>query len=135
VGKSRSGVANTLRLLNLPTEIQVSIERGEISEGHARALLSIGDPELQRRAWEKVVGERLSVREAERISKDGKESTVSRETPPPAEKDPNVLEVQDQLRRALGTKVSLTTRGDKGRIEIEFYSQDDLERILGLLLS
>jgi ParB family chromosome partitioning protein len=133
VGKSRPGVANTLRLLQLPTDIQVSLERGELSEGHARALLSIGDPELQRRAWEKVVGERLSVREAERISKDGQQQNVSRETTPAA-KDPNIEAVEDHLRQRLGTKVSINNRRGRGKLEIEFYSEDDLHRIVTLLL-
>jgi ParB family transcriptional regulator, chromosome partitioning protein len=134
VGKSRSGIANTLRLLNLPTEIQVSLERGELTEGHARALLSIADAELQRRAWEKIVGERLSVREAERISKDPAEADVSRETRPVAEKDPNLVDIEDRLRSLFGTKVSISNRRGRGRLEIEFYSSDDLERILGMLL-
>lgn len=134
VGKSRSGIANTLRLLNLPTEIQVSLERGELTEGHARALLSIADAELQKRAWERIVGERLTVREAERMSKEDVPSVVSRETIPAAEKDANMLDLEDQLRRAFGTKVGISSRRGKGKIEIEFYSNDDLERILGILL-
>lgn len=134
VGKSRPGVANTLRLLQLPTEIQVSLERGELSEGHARALLSIADPELQRRAWEKVVGERLSVREAERITKEGQQQqSVSRETITAA-KDPNIEAVEDHLRQRLGTKVSINNRRGRGKLEIEFYSEDDLHRIVTLLL-
>ncbi|MDO8586489.1 MAG: ParB/RepB/Spo0J family partition protein [Armatimonadota bacterium] len=133
LGKSRSGVANTLRLLHLPTDIQVSLERGELTEGHARALLSISDPDLQRRAWEKIVGERLSVREAERISKDGSDGDVSRETIAPAAKDPNLQAVEDQLRQLFGTKVLISNRRGRGRLEIEFYSDDDLQRILALL--
>ena len=134
VGKSRPSVANTLRLLNLPTEIQMSLEKGDITEGHARALLSISDPEAQQRTWRTVVGERLSVREAERISKDGASSTVSRETIPILEKDANILDIEDRLRRLFGSKVSIRSRQGRGKIDIEFYSQDDLERILGLLL-
>jgi len=134
VGRSRPGVANTLRLLNLPAEVQLSLERGDITEGHARALLSISDPEAQLKAWQKVVGERLSVREAERMSKDGANSIVSRETTPAVEQDANILDVEDQLRRLFGSKVSIRNRQGRGKIEIEFYSQDDLERILGLLL-
>lgn len=129
VGKSRPAVANTLRLLNLPTEIQVSLERGELSEGHARALLSIGDPELQRRAWEKIIGERLSVREAEKIQKESQTENVSRETEPAA-KDPNLLDIEDRLRQLFGAKVTISLRGGRGRLQIEFYSEDDLTRIL-----
>jgi len=136
VGKSRSSVANIVRLLNLPTEIQVSLERGDITEGHARALLSIPDAELQRRAWERIIGEKLTVREAERISKDAETATVSRETSgePAKEKDPNLLDIEDQLRRLFGTKVLITNRRRGGRLEIEYYSPDDLERIVSLLL-
>ena len=134
LGKSRSGVANTLRLLHLPTEILVSLERGELTEGHARALCSIADPELQRRAWEKIVGERLSVREAERISKDPPAADVSRETYDTPARDPNLEALEDQLRQIFGTKVSISNRRGRGRLLIEFYSDDDLQRILGLLM-
>lgn len=147
LGKSRPSITNTLRLLNLPREIQESLARGEITEGHARALLSIAEPRVQRLLWEKTVQESLSVRELERLSRQPKEAEsedsftagiVSRETSTstidtPPQKDPNILDVEDGLRRLLGTKVSIIKLKDRGRIEVEFYSDEDLERIVAFL--
>jgi len=138
VGKSRSAVANTLRLLNLPLPIMESLERDEITEGHARALLSITDPDLQLDAWERIVKQGLSVREAERLSRVSgpsrmsKTGGVSRETRH-RRPDPNLADVEEKLRRYLGTKVSISRRGDKGSIDIEFYDDEDLMRIIDLL--
>lgn len=137
IGKSRPSVANTLRLLNLPEEIQQSVAAGQISEGHARALLSVADPERQRAVWRRAVSEQLTVREAERLCRDAGVRDVSRETNagrnPPAERDPNILALEEELRRLFGTRVTITVGRDKSRIEIEFYSEDDLTRILTLL--
>lgn len=140
VGKKRSTVANTLRLLNLPIQILGSLNREEISEGHARALLSIFDIEQQNRIWEKVVSQGLSVRETERLSrrpgasKPSKTSNVARATKRQGVTDPNLSDVEDKLRRFLGTKVSIQqSNGSKGKIEIEFYDDEDLIRILDLI--
>lgn len=139
VGKSRPAIANTLRLLNLPVLILESLDRADITEGHARALLSISDPEEQVRAWERVVKHGLSVRETERLSRSSttsrtsKKRPVSRETGRHGRRDPNLADVEDKLRRFLGTRVLITRQGDKGRIEIEFYDDDDLMRILDLI--
>lgn len=148
IGKSRPAITNTLRLLNLPQAMQESLAKGEITEGHARALLSVAEPKAQRYLWQRAVEEALSVRELERLARSSKieetetvmgDQDVSRETsssaglPAPEPKDPHVLEVEDGLRRLLGTKVSLHKRKDRGRIEIEFYSDDELERILSFL--
>lgn len=140
VGKSRPAVANTLRLLNLPLPVIESVDREEISEGHARALLSIADPETQMSVWEKIVRRGLSVREAERLSRMSEASGTSRTAHVPREtchgrRDPALADVEDKLRRYLGTKVVISRRRDKGRIEIEFYDEDDLMRILDLLAS
>ena len=137
IGKSRSSIANTLRLLNLPQKIQQSLASGEISEGHARALLSVADPSRQETIWRRVVDDQLTVRETERLCREAADS-VSRETSPPhtpaaAERDPNLLEIEEQLRRLFGTRVVITIGRDRGRIEIEFYNEDDLTRIVGLL--
>jgi len=148
LGKSRSSIANTLRLMNLPQEIQESLARGEITEGHARALLSVAEPGSQRMLWQKAIRESLSVRELERICRGPREQSggdgesgnvdVARETIPPTTaaeslKDPNLLEIEASLRRLFGTKVSVIKLKDRGRIEIEFYSDDDLERILAFM--
>lgn len=138
LGKSRSAVANTLRLLNLPSEVQHYIRSGQLSEGHARAILSLQDAELQRELAKRAVREGLSVRQTERMVKEWERKltevggVVSRETSS-TERDPNVAEIESRLREIFRTKVTLVINKDRGRIEIEFYSSDDLERILSLL--
>lgn len=139
VGKSRSAVANTLRLLNLPSEIQESLAAGDITEGHARALLSISDPDRRLEVWRRILDEGLSVRQAESASRLPRAKAgvsgpgVSRATRH-RHADPNLADVEDKLRRYLGTKVSIT-RCDthRGVIEIEFYDDEDLMRILDLM--
>jgi ParB family transcriptional regulator, chromosome partitioning protein len=137
IGKSRPSVANTLRLLNLPPEIQDSLSGGEITEGHARALLGIAENDDRLAVWRRTVKESLNVRETERLCREAPAENVSRETfsrPEPApERDPNVVEVEDHLRRLFGTRVTIAQGRDKGRITIEYYNDDDLNRILGLL--
>lgn len=134
VGKSRSAVANTMRLLHLPSELQQSLARGEITEGHARALLAISDVESQRQAWLQAISEGLTVRQLEKWNNGGetqsKKQNVSRET---SAVDPNIQSVQERLQRFFGTKVSIVRSKDRGRIEIHFYSDDELERLLSLL--
>lgn len=137
VGKKRSTVANTLRLLNLCPAVLDSLARDEITEGHARALLSIGDPEEQVRVWEKVVTQGLSVRDTERLSRmpeTARTSTTPAVARATEHTDPNLSSVEDKLRRFLGTKVAIGRRKDgKGSIDIEFYDDEDLMRILDLM--
>lgn len=140
VGKNRSTIANTLRLLNLPPRILESLDKGEITEGHARAILSFADPDEQIRAWEKVVAKELSVRETERLSqmrkftKTSKTRGVSRESGRHGHGDPILADVEDKLKRFLGTKVSIKSQADgQGSIEIEFYDAEDLMRIIELM--
>lgn len=140
VGKSRSAVANTLRLLKLPLPILESLDRDEITEGHARALLTIADHEQRLEVWQRIVKQGLSVREAERLSrtsgasKTSKTGDVSRETRH-RRPDPNLSDVEDKLRRYLGTKVVIARQGDRGNIGIEFYDDEDLMRIIDLLVA
>ncbi|MCL6614738.1 MAG: ParB/RepB/Spo0J family partition protein [Firmicutes bacterium] len=132
VGKSRSAIANTLRLLNLPAAIQEDLKAGRASEGHARAVLGLTDEAERLAAWKEVVGGGLSVRETEELVKAraGKErGDVSRETvkPPRAASgglDPFLQEIEDRIRATLGTKVKIRPAGKGGRIEIEYYSQE-----------
>lgn len=139
VGKKRPTIANTLRLLNLPAPILDSLDKEEISEGHARALLSVLDSETRLRIWEKVVKQGLSVRETERLSRSpgasmtSKTTLVSRATGRHGHADPNLADVEDKLRRFLGTKVGISRQGQKGKIEVEFYDDEDLLRILDLI--
>lgn len=140
LGKSRSSIANTMRLLNLPSEVLDHLRAGRISEGHARAILSVDGDRQQIEVCERVMGAGLSVRECERLTrewakgqvdKQGRDS-VSRETMP-KEQDPNILAIEARLREVFGTKVNLVRNKERGRVEIEFYSEDDMERILLLL--
>ena len=141
VGKSRSAVANTLRLLDLPKAVQSYVEKGEISEGHARALLGLGkDVEAIEHAAAHVIEGGLTVRETEEYVRDqstpqqaaGIESQPERQAPPRAD-DPNRLEIEERLQRAIGTKVRVRQRRRGGTIQIWFHNPDELERLLRML--
>ena len=131
VGKKRATVTNTLRLLNLPEVVQARVADGSIAMGHARALLAIDSPQKQIAACRKIVSQGMSVRQVEKMaSHDGAPSK------PTAPKDPNITVIEDELRRKLGTKVALRTSGStKGKIEIEYFNLDELDRLLGLIRS
>jgi len=128
VGRSRSAVANSLRLLSLSEEIQKSLARGEITAGHARALLGIEDADERRTAWRRIVEGRLTVRDAESLSKGGGRLRSRSTTPKRRSADIEALE--EQLRASLGTKVDLTRGRSGGRVVIHFYSDEELEGII-----
>ena len=131
VGKDRSSVANALRLLHLPREIKAALMGGELNMGHARALLGLSDAEAMRRAAGEVTGKKLSVRATEQLVrrlKAGKGHAKKRE------ESAQVRSLIDQIQRSLGTKARLIDKNGKGRLEIEFFSYDDLDRILAKLL-
>ena len=138
VGKSRSSIANTIRLLNLPSDVTKMLSAGKLSEGHARAVLTLETPADQVEAAHRIVESGLSVREAERLAKMMTDpvqvANVSRETIKKSQ-DPNLLDAESRLREIYGTKASIIKWKDRGRIELEFYSDDDLERILNMLCS
>ena len=132
-GKSRALVANTIRLLKLNPEIQKNISEGKISFGHAKLLLSIEDEEAQRAVCDRIIDNDLSVRDTERLIKNieklqKKQFKVKNTT---IEHFPDV---EGRLRDILGTKISILYDGKKGKINIEFYSKEDLRRIADLLL-
>ncbi len=128
VGKKRVTVTNTMRLLNLPKHIQQHVVTGDITGGHARALLALDTPEAQSRACQKIINEGLSVRQAERLASTPKRTQAKRAA---TTKDPHVAEIEDDLRRRLGTKVRVTSNAEyRGKIEIDFFNLDELERIL-----
>ena len=130
VGKKRATVANAMRLLNLPGDVQEAVSRGSISMGHARAILAIDGADLQSKACRKVVAKGLSVRQVEQMA-----VPAAPKKPQPG-KDANIAALEDELRRLLGTRVTLRTSGGKrGKVEIEYYSLDDLERILDVIRS
>jgi ParB family chromosome partitioning protein len=128
VGRKRSSVANALRLLSLEPQIKQMVAEGRLSRGHAKVLLSVNPGKQRMSLAQKVVEEDLSVRQLEKLiqqkPKPGKDK---------AGRDPEVQMVQDELQRLLGTKVRLTYKRGKGKIEIEYYSDDELERIIELL--
>jgi ParB family chromosome partitioning protein len=136
VGKAQSTIANTLRLLALPASILESLQRGEISEGHARTLLQVGG-EDQASAWEAIRSKGLSVREAERLAKQILErphstAVVEKVRREPLQ-DPNLAAVEGALRESLGTKVHVRLLNGIGKIEIEFYDEQQLEGLIARL--
>ncbi|MBM2845146.1 MAG: DNA-binding protein [Bacteroidetes bacterium] len=139
VGKDRSTVTNFLRLLKLPDVIQSSVRKGELSTGHARALIAVEDPVMQMNIFTKVVSKGLSVRDVERLVRDygRKKIRRARITSPGTDMtSSSISSVEEKMRQALGTKVQVKTMHDgKGEIVIEYYSADDLERLIDVMTS
>jgi ParB family chromosome partitioning protein len=130
VGKDRTTITNTLRLLKLPQEIKDSLVNGLITMGHARAFLGLDAPEKQRQALRKVLAEGLSVRQTENLIK----RLRSKEKAAPSRKSADWQNpLAEELQRILGTKVNILSRGKRGKIEIEFYSLDELDRLISFL--
>lgn len=127
VGRDRSSVANALRLLKLPKQVQADLVEGALSEGHARALLGLERGADQIRARDEVIRRGLSVRATEALVRRLKPAG-SRERRPPVS-EPAIRAAEDALRQALGTKVQICKKGAGGTIEVEFYSMEDLDRI------
>ena len=139
IGKDRSTVANLLRVLNLPAAVRRMLRDGELTLGHARALLGVGDERAMGDLARETVAQGLTVREVERRARDGapaRKGEVARPAPAPRQADPEVRRIEDQLRRHFQTDVALSV-GDKarGEIRISFYSNDDLSRVLELILA
>lgn len=127
VGRDRSSVANALRLLKLPKPIQIDLIDGALSEGHARALLGLERPADQIRVRDETIRRGLSVRATEALVRRLKQPDAPRRRP--TANEPAILVAEDALRQALGTKVQISRKGKGGKIEVEFYSMDDLDRI------
>lgn len=128
VGKDRTTVANLLRLLTLPADIQQALAGGGLTFGHAKALLGIPDRAKQAAAFKRVMALGLSVRQTEALAHDAAPQRHRRARKP----EPQVLALEDQLRQALGTKVHFLARKTGGRIIIEFFSPEDLTRLLNV---
>lgn len=126
VGKDRASVANTLRLLKLPEEIQDLIADGQLSMGHARALIPVESVDRQRSMARQIVKEGLSVREVEKWVR---RLQTPAETPPKAPMDPDLCSLQEELLQLLGTKVVISGDPNKGVLKIFYYTLDDLNRI------
>ena len=133
IGKSRTAITNTMRLMNLDSRVQQYIIEGIISEGHGRALLGIKDEEIQYELSQRVIDENLSVRELERLVKKIAEGKTKEEKDRVEELNPYYKEIKNQLQNYFGTKVNISNRNNKGKIEIEYYSEDDLQRILDII--
>jgi len=133
VGRSRTAVANTLRLLTLEDDIRASLASGQISEGHARALLGIDESRTRLDAWRRIVADALTVRQAEEIARALKATAGSalRTVPKPVRRiDPHVRAIEDDLRTTLGAPVSVARGRRGGRIVIRFHSDEELEGIV-----
>ena len=137
VGKDRTTVANFIRLLKLPAEIQVGLRKNLISMGHARALINVPLESMQLRLYHKIVDSGLSVRKIEQLAKSsGKPSETHTRKTGGREVSTSVQSVEEKLRQTLGTKVIVREKeGGRGEIVIEFYSLDDLDRLLDLFAS
>lgn len=130
VGKSRSNIANTLRLLDLDEEILEALKRGELSKTHARTLLAEKDPVKRHKLFEQILDGGVSVREVEARAS----NTGSRKKTTESRKDPNVLAHEKRLREILGTKVDIQESGGKGKVVISFYSREELMDLLDRLM-
>ncbi len=134
VGRSRAAVANSMRLLGLPGEVQSWIADNRLSVGHAKAILGLANPAEQRLVAERVLKRNLTVRETEQLVEQLKgEAKVRARTLGGVAKSTHVLAVEERLQQKLGTHVSVYHGKKKGRIEIEYYGNDDLARLLGIL--
>lgn len=135
VGKKRVTISNSLRLLNLPAEIKSSLRKGEISAGHGRAVLAMKTPATQAKLWRRILEGKLSVRAAEDIVK-GKTAPPSKPMKKRIRKSSAAVRtLENELISLLGTKVRIHHKGSAGTIEIEYFSEEDLERVLDLLRS
>ncbi len=135
VGKDRSTVTNFLRLLKLPQRIQKSLVNEEISQGHARALLALEDNSEQLTVWQETVKKSFSVRQVESLIRRKKEPSAVQKKATPEKVSPFIHEFENKFRTAFSTQVRIrvAAKGQGGRIEIEYYSDDDIERILDIV--
>jgi ParB family chromosome partitioning protein len=132
VGRDRTTIANALRLLKLANPIQDSLRKGELSAGHARALLGLPDEASQLAVWKKTLKNQLNVRQVEKLAQlgaKGKKANKKKEANVPHD----IREAEAMLQRIFATKVRIVKRGKGGAVEVEFYSADDLERIVELM--
>ena len=130
VSKSRPYITNTLRLLKLPEEIKALVSEGKISTGHARTLITVKNKTKQEELCKKIIKDGISVRDVERLASEEKKI---RKKPLKRVKSPDTLNVERELKEIYGTKVTINSRGNKGTVELEFYSKDELNRLIDLL--
>ncbi len=133
VGKSRSHIANFLRLLSLPEEVKENVSRGTLSMGHARAIVGIKDPILVKQLAKQCVEQEWSVRELEEAVKNLDRKPADKAKPKVKNRDPYIDHLEEDLRERFKTTVKIKHNKDKGKIELNYYSKQDLERLLELL--
>jgi ParB family chromosome partitioning protein len=133
VGKERATVANTLRLLDLPENVLLSLRKGEISMGHAKVILSVQGAARQSAFWKRVVKDGLSVRQSEELARSFGELAVRSVDRKKIEETAEIATYKDRLRRILGTKVQIQRKGKKGFIRIDYFSDEDLLRLIELI--
>ncbi len=138
VGKSRPTVANTLRILTLPKDLIELIKEGKLTSGHARALLQIDNPKKRKALALKIVREKLTVREAERLAGRKSGNAKKRKKKSDVDKSPEVKDMENKMEKSLGTKVNIKMKNASGKkisgaIEIDFYSMDDFEKIADII--
>ncbi|MCX7908070.1 MAG: ParB/RepB/Spo0J family partition protein [Ignavibacteria bacterium] len=135
VGKDRSTITNLIRLLKLPISVQDSLRKGEITIGHAKVLLSIGNDEMIKQIWKKIIQDKLSVRQTEiLVSKFLNKTRDKSKTTKNKKENSNVVYIEQEISRVLGTKVKIHDKNNKGKIIIEYYNLDDFQRIIDNLL-
>jgi len=136
IGKSRPAIANSLRLLSLPQEIRQYIIEEKLTGGHARAIISLENEDIQKKAADEIIKKGLSVREAEKLVKTymGKKNGIKKNTSDKQYND-QYIEIEEKLKNIFGTKVKLMPNNKKGKILIEYYSNEDLERIIEMVNS
>ncbi|MCD6080480.1 MAG: ParB/RepB/Spo0J family partition protein [Candidatus Omnitrophica bacterium] len=127
VGKDFSTISNTIRLLNLPPDIQERLKNGDITAGHARALLMLKDEKEMRALLEEIKEKKLSVRKAEEKARRAKKASKT------SLLDPNIIDIIDKLQRRLGTRVHILKTRKGGKVEIQFLNEEDLQRILNII--
>lgn len=130
IGRSRSLIANTIRLLQLPDQIQDFVSRGTLSMGHAKALLALPSEELQCDAANRIIEEDLTVRDIEEVVRKATAKQSNKPKRQIVQNEASLIDVEEKLKRYFGTQVKIKKGKIKSRIEIEYYSDDDLERIL-----
>ncbi len=135
IGKSRSYIANTIRLLNLSEKVKYMVIECQLTSGHARALLRIQDTKIQEEFANQIIQKQLSVRETEELvaQLDENKENIKKKEQRKKQKDDYLISIEDMLKTALGTKVNIVKGKKKGKIEIEYYSNDELERLIELL--
>ena len=133
IGKSRTAITNCMRLINLDKRVQQYLIDGVISEGHGRTLLAITNNDMQYELSQRIIDEKLSVRETERIVKNLLNDTNKTKERKEKELNSYYRDIKDKLQNHFGTKVNLSNKKNKGKIEIEYYSDEDLQRILDII--